>query len=301
MVRTAAILPTPGDPFVARYWLRNYERVWKGEVDRLVVLVNGRDPWEASRLFGEAGADVQTVDRRIGHGEALRILTDVDADVLMFCEDDAYVRDPMAVREALALAHEGIITASPRGGMHPILEQAARDKWGDVTGPDGSTGHGMWPCFLFLRRDQIMATTRQFEARFWGPGSVIPGLGYRVGSDALDTDTNTAVAFQLRDQFPIRLAGQWKEVHQKATMPADAPWFHAGGLSTLDEPIPAGLSGTNAGRDFAHRLWWWSWISLGDDHRRAKVFDKMRAADLGRDFIAWDEILPGAITWDDAA
>jgi len=29
---TAALLPTPGDPLLARYWLRNYE-TWRDEVD----------------------------------------------------------------------------------------------------------------------------------------------------------------------------------------------------------------------------------------------------------------------------
>ena len=31
MPKSAALLPTPGDPFQVLYWLRNYERIWRGE------------------------------------------------------------------------------------------------------------------------------------------------------------------------------------------------------------------------------------------------------------------------------
>lgn len=297
-MKSAALLPTPGDPFLARYWVRNYERVWKGEVDELIVVVNGGTE-DAREAYRNTGARVISVPYRMGHGQALTALTNVtDADVVVFVEDDAFVREPGAIREHLERAAKGEVIGSPRGGMHPILEQAAREKWGDVVSPDGSTGHGLWPCFLFVRTDVLRETDRSFEAQWWWPGDTVPGLGYKVTDTPVDTDTMTSVAFQLRAKHPISVVPQYKEVHQK-TFPGSAPWFHAGGLSTLDEPIPTGLSGTNAGRDYAHRLWWW--LRTGNEDRRASVMAKAHRSGLVDDLRAWQATEPAWINWQDAA
>jgi hypothetical protein len=184
-----------------------------------------------------------------------------------FVEDDAFVREPGAIAKRVNRAWAGEVIGSPRGGMSPELEVAAREKWCEVTGPDGSTGHGLWPCFFFCRSDILAQTDCRFESRNWADGERIRGLDFHVHPGPLHTDTMTSVAFQLRAQNPISLEGQWKEVHLKAYVEG-APWFHAGGLSTFDEPIPEGLTGSNSGRDFAHRLWWWERTS-GDDEPRS--------------------------------
>ena len=44
-MKSVALLPTHGDPFMLRHFLVNYDRVWRGEVDELHVLVSGQpDP-----------------------------------------------------------------------------------------------------------------------------------------------------------------------------------------------------------------------------------------------------------------
>lgn len=305
-VTTAALLPTPGDPFIARYWVRNYERVWKGEVDELAVLINGTDPWEAAGIFASAGANVvATLPYRIGHGSALQWLVNAtSADTVVLLEDDAYVREPGAIAAHLMLAAAGEVCGAPRHGMHPILEQAARDKWGDIEGPDGSHGAGLWPCFLFARREFLMDTDLNFNSRFWGPGTTIPGIDYPINGQALDTDTFTAIAFQLRAKHPITLVGQWKELDQKVLPEKGAPWFHAGGLSNFDEMPRENIGGTNEGRDWAHRCWWWhrTWVTnppLGDP-RSQVILRKLRVGNLWDDYKAWDAIIPPWINWADS-
>jgi hypothetical protein len=277
-MKSVALLPTPGDPLLAAYWLRNYE-IWRGEVDELIVLVNG-----GSAEF--PGANVFRTDRRLGHGQAMRdLIRATSADVVVYCEDDAFVREPGAIRSRLERAYHGEVIGCPRGGMDPAIAEAATDKWGPIVGPDGSSGHGLWPAFLFARRDAFMATDLRFESTSWQGGERVPGLGYKV-PHTMTTDTMTAVAFQLRDLFPITLDVNYKELDQKV-FPGSAPYFHAGGLSNDPASMRDGIPPeSNEGRDWAHRFWWWRRIGHSYDPK-------------GQDVDYWTPIIEPWINWDD--
>jgi hypothetical protein len=281
-VTTAALLPTPGDPLLARYWCRNYE-TWRDQVDELVVLING--DMTSRPIYEAVGARVDVVPVRMGHGEAMRALLHMtSADTVVYVEDDAFVRHPDAVGEKLELASTGVIVGCPRGGMDPTIGLAATEKWGPVTGPDGSTGHGLWPAFLFAPRKALRHTSQRFESWTWQTGETIPGLGYTVPW-AMTTDTMTTVAFELRDEHPIILTTNNKEMDQKAYW--DAPWFHAGGLSNLPSMAKGGDS--NEGRDWAHRFWWWRRIGHDYEHLWNGV-----------DPDYWTPIIEPWINWEDA-
>lgn len=283
---TAALLPTPGDPLLARYWCRNYDQTWRGEVDELIVLVNGPNPEAAGAIYREHGASVFLTERRLGHGQAMRQLLDATtAETVVFVEDDAFVRERGAVADRLRKAERGQVIGCPRGGMDPAIGEAATEKWGQVVGPDGSSGHGLWPAFLFGRTDAFRATHLRFESTTWWPGEKIPGLGYVVPSQ-MTTDTMTAVAFELRDRFPIVLDVNYKEMDQKV-FPGSAPWFHAGGLSNDPLSMRDGIPpDSNEGRDWAHRFWWWRRIGHDYDPR-------------GQDVDYWTPILEPWINWDE--
>lgn len=285
---TAALLPTPGDPLLARYWCRNYDQKWRGEVDELLVLVNGQHPEEAAAIYRDHGATAFLVDRRLGHGQAMRDLLDAtDAEVVVYVEDDAFVREPGAIEDRLRIARDGFVIGCPRGGMDPAIAAAATRKWGEIVGPDGSSGHGLWPAFLFARTDTLRATHRRFESTTWWTGEKIPGLDYTVPSP-MTTDTMTAIAFELRDKSPILLDVNYKEMNQK-DFPAHGwvPWFHAGGLSNDPDAMRDGIPPeSNEGRDWAHRFWWWRRIGHDYDPR-------------GQDVDYWTPILEPWINWVD--
>jgi hypothetical protein len=324
--RTAALLQTHGDPFVTSYWFRNYERVWRDSVDELYVHVNGQQSREAvDWIVVEAlrlGARVIVRDGRLVHGVATRELVQAcDADVVLLIEDDAYVRDPAAVRRALdrIKCGEADVIATPRGGMSPEVEAYAFEKWGRFEIQDGGAGPGLWPCFFFARTADLRTTDMRFESWTWSPGETIPGLEYKVGAAPVTTDTMTAVAFQLRAAGKrIVHCVQHKELWHKVLPPHGAPWFHAGGLSNGDfinegwdgGGARPGLGGTNEGNDWAHRCWWW-----GRCARTARdTFPSQATADysarLGRlvDYLGveyevarWDAVLAPWINWDDQA
>jgi len=295
-MKTAALLPTAGDPLLAAYWCRNYEQTWRGEVDELHVLLNGTP--EATDIYRSVGANV-TITARIGHGQALDMLigaTDADAVVLM--EDDAFVRRSGAVLERLRRVYSGMddVIGCPRGGMSPEVEAACKERWGWPEGPDTSAGTGLWPAFLFARTADLRAVPMlRCESMTWKPGEVIPGLGRSFDTE-VTTDTMTAMAFQLRDRLRITPEVQYKEMWQKdlaemTALTGDPPWFHAGGLANLPETIRPDIGmDNNEGKDWAHRFWWWR--RVGHDYR-----EFYQRAGLDPDY--WTPIVEPWITWRD--
>lgn len=290
-MKIACLLPTSGEPLLARYWCRNYEQVWKDEVDELHVLLNGYTD-EAANIYAAAGGIV-TVTGRMGHGQALDILVrDSDADAVVFMEDDAFVRKPGVIMDRLWRVANGEddVIGTPRGGMDPAIGAAAQEKWGTIEGPDGSSGHGIWPAFFFARPKDLQAVQRLIcESFTWRAGETIPGLGYTCPSE-MCTDTMTAMAFQLRDKFRITPDVQYKELWQKECK-GDEPWFHAGGLANDPASGRPDIGMDNLeGVDWAHRIWWW---------RRAGLDYSKDAARMKVDPDYWNGKLEPWITWDD--
>lgn len=290
-MKTAALLPTAGDPLLAKYWCRNYEQVWKGEVDELQVLLNG--PEETADIYRAVGGIV-TVMGRIGHGEALNLLIErSDADAVVFFEDDAFVRLPNMVEGRLSriLSGDTDVIGCPRGGMDPAIAAAAQEKWGGVEGPDGSSGHGIWPALFFARPKDLRSVNRLLcQSWTWQAGETVPGLGY-VCPREMTTDTMTAMAFQMRDKFRIRPDVQYKELWQKECK-GDEPWFHSGGLANIPESARPDIGMDSLeGVDWAHRFWWWR--RVGHDY-------SVEAARMKVDPDYWNGKLEPWITWDDS-
>ena len=291
-MKTAALLPSTGDPLLARYWVNNYRQKWQGEVDELCVLINGRTD-EAAAIYHDAGAKVQ-VTGPMGHGQALNVLfAQTDADAVVVLEDDAFVRAPGAIASRLARILDGSdeVIGCPRGGMSPELHAATRDKWGpDPVGPDTSAGYGIWPCFLFLRPADIRALSDpRWESLGWDAGQTVPGVNY-TGA-AVTTDTATIIAYQLRERHRITLDVNHKEMWQKV-LTGDPPYFHAGGMSCNEAQHARPDIGmeSNEGKDWAHRFWWWR--RVGHDFT-----EHYQRAGLDPDY--WTPIIEPWINWDE--
>jgi hypothetical protein len=212
----AALLPTPGDPFMLAYWLRNYE-TWAAAVDDLVVLVNGQtDPevlaYDRAIVEAAGGRFFSTPDR-IGHdGAILRLLQLTGARHVVLCEDDAYVRKPAEVARAFARIEDGEldIIGSPR---HEDYASSPLQVWPDeLTKEHEEVRRGFWPAFLFIARDDLLSTDRIFGDRRWNIGNTIAGLDMPVTRDLCEyvgispnyihLDTLFGTTFQLRARNP---------------------------------------------------------------------------------------------------
>ncbi len=324
----AALLPTPGDPFMLAYWLRNYA-TWREHVDELVVYVNGqRDPDALAydrRIVEEAGGRFLASELSAGHDGALRFLLDATgAEHVVLCEDDAYVRHPEAVGEAFRSIEEGEtdIVGSPR---HEDYITSPVQEWGPYTPGDlAELRHGLWPAFLFIERRHLQETDRWFGDRGWHVGTTIDGWGtvtpeacayVGIAAAFLHLDTLFGTTFQLRAKglrttlvHHVRL---YDAAATEAWLAEDPPWFHVTGLSTLPavlnrEPVETLPDMDDHGGLWVRRVaWWWRvWHSGSSDMPRwnewmdaldAFVID---AGIRGRDVRDWSaRFEPWVETW----
>jgi len=311
----AALLPTPGDPRMLAYWLRNYE-TWRSEVDELVVFVNGARPEAVAadwRMVTEAGGKFVAQPDVAGHdGAMLRLLRETDADLIVMCEDDAYVRHPGAVRAAFDRIESGEtdIVGSPR---HEDYATSPLQEWGPYRAGDlRELRHGLWPAFLFARRADLLATDRFFGDRGFPRGGNIPGWGYvspdacayvGIAAEFVHLDTFFATTFQLRNAGLRTELVHHVRVYDAAATEAwladDPPWFHVTNLSTL----PAVLAGDRpetlpdwgpGGGLWTRRVAWWqrTGINLSAFIDRADI----DTIELRR----WHERFAPWVTWEEA-
>ncbi len=282
----AALLPTPGDPFVLAYWLRNYA-TWRSQVDELVVFVNGLTDPEAiaydRRIVEEAGGRFVHSSGSAGHDGAIhRLLSETKAEFVVLCEDDAYVRKPIMVGVSFVSIEDDKtdIVGSPRHEDYA----GQYVEFGPYTPGDlAELRHGLWPAFLFARRADLLATDQQFGDQAWRIGQTIPGWGVVTAEacavpgvgvgDYLHLDTFFGTTFQLRAKgLRTRLVHHVRLFDAKATddwLADDPPWFHITGISTLGPALtqdPATLPDMDAhGGLWPRRVAWWMTVATGSD------------------------------------
>lgn len=325
----AALLPTPGDPFLLRYWLRNYTQTWRGEVDELRILINGQtDPaiLDYIRAIGEAAGAIVMVMPQLAddHGHAIGVLIEAtSADTIMLAEDDCFVRHPGMVAAIFDRLESGEfdVAGSPRGCASQEILEACWPRWPDsATSISHDQGHGLWPSFFFARRaDLLTLTDRHFGARIWQAGEPVGGLGY-IPNVVVSADTLVSASYQLRaaglkiehiPQYRIADAG-----FLPVWFPHDPPWFHVGSLSSGYGFAFAGETGRMAldvanDRDtppweWARRIVWWErfWKTadreqLPAEHDRYKAALEHLVATTGaRGMIdQWSDLVSPWVTW----
>jgi hypothetical protein len=243
----AALLPAGGDPFLLAYWLRHY-RTWADEVDELRIVVCGQnDPtvqaYISARVAEVPHASVEFFAGRTDHGAVLRHLVDAtSADLVVLCEDDAFVRHPGVIASRFALIERGEldIVGTARGNAGPNLLARAAQLWGEPeqTG-SGETGLSLYPCFLFARKADLPAN---LGASNWKTGEYIECLDYTTTQEeAADTFCEATwflrhAGLRIRAESAYRSDaahfGPGRRMVDGGTNTGDAPWFHVGSLSS---------------------------------------------------------------------
>ncbi len=307
---SAALLPVMDDGFSIAYWMRNY-RTWADEVDELLVLTSGPSA-ETSPIEGANVRVIRCAPGWVQHGEAIRLLlADTDADRILLCEEDAYVRHSGVIARHLRMLDDWDVVASPRDGGSGELLARAHKRWGECRQGD-EQGTGFWPAFGFFRRETLEATDLMFEPRRWKKGQLIPGLRMRAPHDDVSDETMVSLSWQIRDAGArIQLVDQYRTTDHwlmRKWLPADPPWFHVGSLSS-----GAGLyNGVQRNTeehvrqyawDFARRISWWRrFADLADPEdprlpRYRELLDEL-AAYCDADFIGrWRLAYEPWITW----
>jgi hypothetical protein len=307
----AALLPAGPDPYLLAYWLRHY-RAWAPEVDELHVAVCGQDdPAIRAYLASLAGPNVtMTFGPPTDHGTTIaQLLRGVDGLVLL-CEDDAFVRDPVRVRESFERIERGEtdVVGSPRSTGTPDILEHANARFGQLIATTGEAGPILWPCFLFARSADLARTDGNYSV--WGcpPGTTVLG---RTFEREQVMDTFGWASLQLRENG-ARVHVEPNHRANLATMAewTDAPWFHVGGLSTgfgmyILGPKAhdlTGLRGTDL-TDWTKRAAFWSILAdsgdgpdwLRDDYRAsiATLVERMGMSpdEIGRWRASFDPLI----------
>jgi hypothetical protein len=243
----AALLPTPGDPFLVNLWFKSFETVWSDEVDRLYVHINSYLDKRVvdsltRRLLRNPKVSVFYDDRMVDHGNSLtKLLKECREDLVMFIEDDAFIFKSGAVDSAFAWIEEGRFdcVGSPRGSCAMKLFDLGMKKFNNPTiGFD--TGPHFWPNFFFCRHSDLMRTDLNFGGFQFPMGHKIPALDYTVDESPMYGDTFVWGSLQLRglglrcgyvEQYKIH-PNDFDECRSRTNcFDGKAPWFHSGNLS----------------------------------------------------------------------
>ena len=267
-MKSAALLPIHDDPLSLRFWLEHYEAVWAGEVDELIILISG----PGADKVPAAGANVRVIRHTVPYiihtGKALEeLVASTDADILMFCEDDAYIRRRGVISSHIAsiAADECDVIGSPREPCSEELWQVSRGKFGaHAAGLD--EGNALWPCFLFIRASTLAETNGKISPTLYERGEYVAGLDYTVQGETASDETFVGTSWQLRaNGARIRLVEQHRL--GEGMRDDDPPWFHVGSLSSgagLSRGALEGDEATNLAhitsntQEFLRRMaWWW--------------------------------------------
>jgi hypothetical protein len=251
-VSRATLLPTPGDPFLIRYWLANFAH-WRPHAGRLYVQVSWPQPREVlerirAEVMAVAGDSVvldPPLQGRLDHGQAMHTLLDAvdDDDVVCFMEDDLHVLNAAFVERCFQTVEQGIaeVVGSPRGSMSHELIWARKSDCGRP---------GLWPHLLFGRRETFESLEEPFTARIWQPGERVLGLDHTC-AELASADTFCAAAIELRAKASlagIETSGPW-------AWELSGPTMHIGSLST--GPLPHDGRPSVPDDNWGPRVAWW--------------------------------------------
>lgn len=317
----AVLLPMGGDPFLDAYWFRHYG-TWADQVDELRVIVCDQpDPEIQAYIKGQADALPNAAVRfqpRTDHGEMIRILLEeTDADIVMLCEDDAFVRFPAIIGRAFSEIESGEVDVigCPRSTGSDGILSWAKAKYGDWVTESGESGPILWPCFLFAKREDLIRTDRRFGAWGWKPEEDILGQTFPT-EEALDTFGWATL--QLREiGLRIRAVSNYRaQLWRLADWAGEAPWFHIGGLSVGHGlHLLGGESADRAAQweamrgdqhDWQKRISWWQRVlekwdgALPEYHAayRLALGELMVGAGIDREGVAaWRSGFDSLITW----
>lgn len=243
----AALLPTPGDPFLLNFWLKFYKRFWMDEVDRLYVYVNSAiEPEAVTYMRNLVNATPKAVwlytDHQIEHGDALKRMVELATeDHLLLIEDDGFIFKPGKVDECFRLIEEGRVdvVGSRRGSCSQWLYDTASEVFGLDNSGFGDNGPALWPNFLFARREDLVKL-RNMGARSWEAGEVVaPVRGAAPELQASDTFVEASLELRAAGlrihsmpQYHLNVNPMEDYNDQKNIWDGLAAWMHVGSLSS---------------------------------------------------------------------
>src|SRR6266702_818592 len=239
----AVLLPSTGDPFLLRAWLKCFER-WEDEVDKLYICINNREM--QSNELGYI-LDLVTFNPKIhhqeyfltlDHGPAINKMLDVCQEgAIMLAEDDALIFKKGQVESCFKRIqdNEVDVIGSARVSCAKEIYERAEEVWG--TPPQAPN---FWPNFFFILKKNLLQTDRHFHAKQWVRGDYIKELDLEITDEISPADTFVWASIQLRDMnLRAEIVDQYhsrpEDIQDKEQVlgifDRKCPWVHIGSMS----------------------------------------------------------------------
>lgn len=243
----AALLPTPGDPFLIHLWMQSFEKIWFDEVDKLYVNVNSCLPKHVvgsviKRLQRNGKTEVSYDDHMLDHGNSItKLVRSCTEELVMLIEDDAFIFKRGRVDGCFRSLEKGEydFMGSPRGSCELKIFYRGMEKFDQPTvGFD--TGPNFWPNFFFCRRSDLLKTDMNFCGMTFQKGRYIPVLDWTVDEDNAHSDTFVWASLQMRslglkagyvEQYKMHPNDFDERRTRTNCFSPKAGWLHSGNLS----------------------------------------------------------------------
>jgi glycosyltransferase involved in cell wall biosynthesis len=240
----AAILPTPGDPFINGLWLSSF-RLWKNEVDKLYVCVNSGLDDEVleytKEIYEREGAEVLLQSSFAGHGVAINKCLDACREKnILLLEDDFYILQRNQVDRLFNIIENGEVDAvvSSRGSCSAGLHTKINEVFG-LTG-QVSLVPNFWPCLYLSDKKHLIETDRWLDSVNFYNGDRVDDLDWTVNCDEHgDTFVGTSIQLRskgLRFHYEEQYRNTTDDLHLfpegKGMFSAPLPWTHFGSTSS---------------------------------------------------------------------
>lgn len=245
----AVLLPTPGDPYLVKNCISLYQKIYKDEISNLYVWIQNNGPDEigtyCKSIIEDAGGKAfWNKAYPMQHGDTIKTLLELcNEDYICLLEDDGWVLEKGILDSCFSLIESGQydVLGSTRGASSPNLIDAITRKFNLNTSvsPEHllSACPNLWPCFVFSRKDTLLATDRNFNSMFWPSGSYIKELEFTTTTDIV-ADTFVWASIQLR-----AMGCKFGYVHQYHAGPVDKRFYQAQQASYDDMFVMDGGSG----------------------------------------------------------
>lgn len=173
--RRSVFMTNSGDPYVLLHSL-SYFHIWEEEIDELWIVINSTMEREVmaeliDRVSLHPKVQICYVSRRLGYGKPIDFLLNIspEGNVLLL-EDDIIIFKKGVVDKYFKMleSDEYDLIGSPRMSCTPQIAQILKEEFNLNYEGRGDKGPNFWPCFLWVKKELLLKTDRNFDPTVWG-------------------------------------------------------------------------------------------------------------------------------------
>ncbi|MCL4416270.1 MAG: hypothetical protein M1365_06180 [Actinobacteria bacterium] len=282
----AALISAGGDPFLAMFVIKLWQKYWYDEVDKIYVCFNTEMDKDnkftgelLSRLSKDKKISIIYHPYAMGYGEPIRqMLLACREDLILLLEDDGFIYTPGIVEKYFKQIEDGEFDAlgSPRFSCGFEIADAMKARYNLNFEGYGDKGPNYWPNFFFCKREDLLKTDLNFAPKSFIEGEYVKEIDHTMLTTEM-ADTFGWTIMQLR-HMGIRF-GEIPQHHASPSetedyknhtgnwMNSKPPYIHGGSLSSGwswngfllgRQPIPDDINGLH---EIETRAAFWDLIS----------------------------------------